>query len=78
MWRAGNCSITESLPELIQQVRQDLAWARGEVLMASKLETIEISVLAADLLNQAIGSLHLVFPQSLWEQLFSQICRNNQ
>ena len=26
-WWAGNCSITESLPELIQQVRQDLAGA---------------------------------------------------
>ena len=23
MWWAGNCSITESLPELIQEVRQD-------------------------------------------------------
>ena len=29
MWWAGNCSITESLPELIQQVRQDLAGAPG-------------------------------------------------
>ena len=29
MWWAGNCSITESLPELIQQVRQDLAGAAG-------------------------------------------------
>ena len=28
-WWAGNCSITESLPELIQQVRQDLAGALG-------------------------------------------------
>ena len=29
MWGAGNCSITESLAELIQQVRQDLAGALG-------------------------------------------------
>ena len=29
MWWAGNCSITESLPELIQQVRQGLAGAPG-------------------------------------------------
>ena len=29
MWWAGKCSITESLPELIQQVRQDLAGAPG-------------------------------------------------
>ena len=39
-WWAGNCSITESLPELIQQVRQNLAgalWRPG--LMASRLET---------------------------------------
>ena len=28
-WWAGNCSITESLPELIQQVRQDLAGTPG-------------------------------------------------
>ena len=28
-WWAGNRSITESLPELIQQVRQDLARAPG-------------------------------------------------
>ena len=27
MWWAGNRSITDSLPELIQQVRQDLAGA---------------------------------------------------
>ena len=29
MWWAVNCSITESLPELIQQVRQNLAGAPG-------------------------------------------------
>ena len=29
MWWAGDCSITESLPELIQKVRQDLAGAPG-------------------------------------------------
>ena len=29
MWWAGNCSISEYLPELIQQVRQDLAGAPG-------------------------------------------------
>ena len=29
MWWAGDYSITESLPELIQEVRQDLAGAPG-------------------------------------------------
>ena len=31
-WWAANCSITESLPELIQQVRQDLTGALGAEL----------------------------------------------
>ena len=30
MWWAGNCSITESLPDLIQKVRHDLAEVPGE------------------------------------------------
>ena len=30
MWWAGDCSITESPPKLIQQVRQDLAGALGD------------------------------------------------
>ena len=29
MWWAGNCSITESMLELIKEVRQDLAGAPG-------------------------------------------------
>ena len=31
-----------------------------------------------NLWEQPIGNHHLLFPQSLWEQLVPQICRNNQ
>ena len=53
-WWACNCSITESLPELIQQVRQDLSGAQHY-----KKYTVP-----TNLWEQPIGHHHLLFPQS--------------
>ena len=43
-----------------------------------KLQNYKQQSVPTNLWEQPIGSLNLVFPQSLWEQLFPQICQNNQ